>query len=129
MLVTLATGFALLLTAVQGEVYVARADTLVISGTAVRLRGIVLPDQSRDEEEAARQVVQAIVKGHFVSCRLNGERDGHMMLGKCLADGEDIADMLVSQGVALECSGRSDRQDPAPDPDGPRDDPAPDTTC
>ncbi|MDV7143410.1 hypothetical protein R3X27_12020 [Tropicimonas sp. TH_r6] len=90
----LATGFALLLAGGQGEVYVARGDTLVISGTAIQLHGVELDTGSRQQAETARQQLQAIVQDRFVTCRLTGEMQSNRRLGRCTADGEDIAAAL-----------------------------------
>lgn len=116
----LAAGFALLLAGAQGDVYVARGDTLVISGTAIRLKGVELPGGNDPASGRARQFVQEIVDARIVSCRLTGERMSNLMLGTCMAGGEDIAAALVRNGFALDCQRYSNGQYRALEPEGAR---------
>ncbi len=95
----LAAGFAVLLAGIQGEVYVARGDTLVISGTAVQLQGVELETASRQQAETTRRHLQEIVQDSFVTCRLTGQSRANRKVGTCTADGKDIATALVSRAA------------------------------
>ena len=117
----LPTGFTLRLAAAQGEVYVARGNTLVISGTPIRLLGVDLAEGRNATAENARRQVQDIVAKSFVACRLTGESISNQMLGTCTADGKDIAATLVSRGLALDCERWSDGRYRALEPEGSRD--------
>ncbi|MEO1677666.1 MAG: thermonuclease family protein [Pseudomonadota bacterium] len=100
----LASGFALLIAALQGQAYVADGSTLVIRGTAVLLSGIDVPDRRSPQGEAARAEVQTLVADRVVMCRSSGERRGALVLATCTIDGEDLGAMLVERGLALDCA-------------------------
>lgn len=119
-MMVLATGFALILAASQGEVYVARGDMLVIAGTPVRLHGIDLPAGPRPQANSARAEMQRIVQDHVVTCRVSTERVANHRLATCMADGEDIAAELVSRGHALDCERYSDGRYRELEPEGTR---------
>ena len=99
-----ASGFALLLAALQGETYVADGATLVIGNTPVQLEGIDVPSARTPDGALARAEMQAIVAGKIVTCRTEGARGGAPQLAVCQAGGADIAAELVSRGYALDCS-------------------------
>ncbi len=128
-MIVLATGFALLLAAAQGDVFVARGDTLVISGTPVRLHGIELPELSRAQADTARRHMQEIVQGKFVTCRVSDEQIDQQRLGTCTADGEDIAAAMVASGLALDCERFSLGRYRAMEPEGARNGRAPSQFC
>ncbi|WP_425091531.1 thermonuclease family protein [Tropicimonas sp. S265A] len=100
--------FVLLLAAPQGDVYVADAGTLVMSGTAVRLDGIDLPHANSDQGAQAKRLVEDFVAGKMVTCRMQGSGLLSYWSGTCFADGEDIGQALVSAGLALDCPANSD---------------------
>lgn len=95
--------FVLLLAAPQGDVYVADAGTLVMSGQAVRLDGIDLPAATSPEGAEAKALVENFVSGKMVTCRMKGSGLLSYWSGRCFADGEDIGQVLVSAGLALDC--------------------------
>ena len=96
--------FALLLAAAEGDTYVVDAGTLVISGNAVHLRGIDLPGSESDAGKAAKQTVEDLIEGHTVTCRLEGVYVQGYGDGVCFVDGVDIAETLISDGKALDCT-------------------------
>ena len=95
---------ALLITAPQGDVYVADAGTLVISGTAIRLHGVDLPPARSPARAAATEMVQDMVAGKRVTCRLVGASLQNFGAAACSVDGQDIAQALIRQGHAIECA-------------------------
>lgn len=99
--------FVLLLAAPQGDVYVADAGTLVMSGRAVRLDGIDLPAASSPEGAQAKAHVESLVSGKMVTCRMQGSDLLSYWSGRCFADGDDIGQALVSGGFALDCPAAS----------------------
>ncbi|WP_165354678.1 thermonuclease family protein [Tropicimonas sp. IMCC6043] len=119
-MMVLATGFALLLAASQGEVFVAQGDTIVIAGTPIRISGIDMPRASHREAERARNGMQEIVRNRFVACRVSDEMVSNHRLGNCTADGEDIAATLVALGLALDCERYSEGRYRALEPAGAR---------
>lgn len=95
--------FALLIAAPQGDVYVADAGTLVISGTAIRLQGVDLPPARSDARAAATAMVEDMVAGKMVTCRMEGTSLLSYRAGACAVDGQDIATALIRQGHARAC--------------------------
>jgi micrococcal nuclease len=59
---------------VSGEARVRDADTIVVSGTPVRLNGIDAPENSTRAGMAATQFMKRLLQGETVACDLNGER-------------------------------------------------------
>lgn len=100
----LASGFALLLAAMQGDTYVHDGATIVVGDTPVRLAEIDVPDAHTPEGAAARSEMQRIVAGQVVTCRSEGDRQDGMVLATCRAGGQDIAAELVARGHALDCA-------------------------
>lgn len=96
--------FVLLLAAPKGDVYVADAGTLVMSGTAVRLEGISVPPANSPQGEAAAEMLRAIVEGKLVTCQMQGAGIQSFASGTCQADGEDIGAALIASGHARECA-------------------------
>jgi len=109
--------FMLLLAAPKGDVYVADAGTLVMSGTAVRLDGIDLPAAHTPDGQIAKQLVEALVADKLVMCRMKGSGLLSYRTGTCSVEGEDIGKALVSAGLALDCPAVSEgRYRPYEDP-------------
>lgn len=100
--------FVLLLAAPQGDVYVAEAGTLVMSGQAVRLDGIDLPASGTPQGDRAKAHVERFVSGKMVTCRMKGSGLLSYWSGVCYADGEDIGKELVVAGLALDCAATSE---------------------
>ncbi|MEM8581231.1 MAG: thermonuclease family protein [Pseudomonadota bacterium] len=100
--------FVLLLAAPQGDVYVADAGTLVMSGQAVRLYGIDLPAAGTPQGDRAKAHVEELVSGKMVTCRMKGSGLLSYWDGTCFADGEDIGKALVMAGLALDCPASSE---------------------
>ena len=107
----------------------ARGDTLVISGTPVRLHGIELPEGSEQDAATARRQMQEIVEGSFVTCRVSDQRIGHQRVGTCTANGDDIAAAMVASGHALDCERFSEGRYRALEPEGARSRLAPSPQC
>lgn len=99
--------FVLLLAAPHGDVYVADAGTLVMSGTAVRLEGITVPPAGSPQAAAAADMLRMIVSGKLVTCRMEGTAMASYTTGTCRADGEDIAEALIASGHAQDCAAQT----------------------
>ncbi len=98
-----ALSFALLIAAPQGDVFVADAGLLVISGTAVRLSGIALPAEGTPARDVAREAVEGLVAGQMVTCRLGAQGLFSYREGTCAAGGADIGEALIERGLAWPC--------------------------
>lgn len=98
---------------VQGIPRVLDGDTIVVSGTHVRLNGVDAEETDHGRGKpaepnglAARAAMQEIVGvAASVSCELNGERNNGRLIGICYnALGQDIGGELIRRGLALDCA-------------------------
>ena len=94
---------AFLTTPVHAQVQVRDADTIVVSGTPVRLNGVDAPELGTQAGRDARRWMAAYLSGRTVECDLNGERTHDRWVGVCYADGQDIGAALIAAGHALDC--------------------------
>ena len=89
---------------IEGRVTVVRdVDTIVVSGTPVRLNGVDGPETSTRLGREARTFMTRLVRGETVSCQLNGERTYDRWVGVCYLDGQDIGAIAIANGHALDC--------------------------
>ncbi|WP_174148426.1 thermonuclease family protein [Leisingera sp. ANG59] len=79
------------------------ADTIVVSGTPVRLNGVDAPGPGTRAGRDARRWMVNYLNGRSIECELNGERTHDRWVGICYADGEDIGAALIAAGHALDC--------------------------
>lgn len=79
------------------------ADTIVVSGTPVRLNGVDAPELRTRAGRDARRWMVNYLDGRSIECELNGERTHDRWVGICYADGEDIGAALIAAGHALGC--------------------------
>ncbi|MEL6465675.1 MAG: thermonuclease family protein [Pseudomonadota bacterium] len=96
---------AALMTAIPAiaQVQIRDADTIVVSGTPVRLNGVDAPELGTSAGRDARRWMVNYLSGRSVECDLNGERTHDRWVGVCYADGEDIGAALIAAGHALDC--------------------------
>ncbi|MCZ8107234.1 MAG: hypothetical protein O9972_56385 [Burkholderiales bacterium] len=80
-------------------------DTLAVAGVTVRLNGIDAEEMGEPHGAAARAALQAAVGiGSAVVCRLDGTQTRGREVGVCRnARGQDVAALVVAQGLALDC--------------------------
>jgi len=82
------------------------AMTIAISGARIRLAAIVPPNEAQmcgnaSCIEAAKTELAAVIDNHTVTCS-KSRRLGHgYFLGTCTAEGNDLAEHLLLQGLAL----------------------------
>jgi len=88
----------------EGRVTVVRdVDTIVVAGTPVRLNGLDGPEVSNKAGQEARVFMTRLLRGQTVTCQLNGERTYDRWVGVCFLDGQDIGEIAVANGHALDC--------------------------
>lgn len=58
----------------SGTAYLRDAETIVVSGTPVRLNGIDAPETSNRYGREIRAFVERLLRGQIVTCDLHGER-------------------------------------------------------
>ena len=85
------------------QVQIRDADTIVVSGTPVRLNGVDAPELGTWAGRDARRWMVNYLDGRSIECELNGERTHDRWVGICYADGEDIGAALIAAGHALDC--------------------------
>ncbi|WP_375264057.1 thermonuclease family protein [Palleronia sp.] len=89
---------------IEGRVTVVRdVDTVVVSGTPVRLNGVDGPETSTRLGREARTFMTRLVRGETVTCQLNGARTYDRWVGVCYLDGQDIGAIAIANGQALDC--------------------------
>lgn len=86
-----------------GPVKVRDADTIVVSGTPVRLQGVDAPELNTRAGKEARRWMVNYLSDRNVECSLNGERSYDRYIGVCFADGHDIGAEVIAAGHALDC--------------------------
>ena len=85
------------------QVQIRDADTIVVSGTPVRLNGVDAPELGTRAGRDARRWMVNYLGGRSIECDLNGERTHDRWVSICYADGEDIGAALIAAGHALDC--------------------------
>ena len=87
-----------------GPAHVIDGDTVVVTGTTVRLKGVDAAELRTPLGENAKRVMMAIINGGALTCRLTGEKTWGREVGYCVtADGIDINKAIIAQGAALSC--------------------------
>ena len=114
--VLLLAGLAVLATALlreesaAGRAHAIDGDTLELGGTRMRLAGIDAPElhqtctrdgQSWDCGIAARRALAEALRSGPVTCTHRRRDKYGRPLARCMVDGQDIAALLVSQGLAV----------------------------
>jgi micrococcal nuclease len=97
-------------------------DTIELGEMAIRLQGLAAPEWSEPGGVEARTAMVDLVQGRTVRCELDGSRTYDRCAGICYLDGQDIAAVLVQQGLARDCprysGGRYQRAEQAAAADG-----------
>ena len=86
-----------------GGVQVRDADTIVVSGTPVRLQGVDAPELNLAAGKDARRWMVSFLRGKTVECDLTGEKTYDRYVGVCYADGTDVGAAVIAAGHALDC--------------------------
>lgn len=94
---------ALMTSPAMAQVKVRDADTIVVSGTPVRLNGVDAPELGTRAGRDARRWMVNHLAGRRVECELNGERTHDRWIGICYVEGEDVGAALIAAGHALDC--------------------------
>lgn len=89
---------------VAAQVQIRDVDTIVVSGTPVRLQGVDGPELGTRAGQDARRWMVNFLAGKTVHCELTGERTYDRMVGVCFADGQDIGAAAIAAGHALDCA-------------------------
>lgn len=95
---------------ITGEPRVIDGDTIEVSGQKIRIHGVDAPESRQTCQKGgmewlcgqeASKAMRAIVGRSKVACEaIDTDRYGRIV-GRCVADGRDIGEALVSQGLAL----------------------------
>jgi micrococcal nuclease len=101
---------------IEGRASVRDGDTVVVAGVPVRLKGVDAPERANRYGPDATKGMRAIA-GDWLRCDLTGEKTRDREVGYCVnADGQDIGQEIISQGLALACSFYSRRYIPFEQP-------------
>ena len=108
-LVAVAGAHAFASATITGPARVIDGDTVVVSSTHVRLKGVDAAERGTARGEAARRAMIRIVTGDL-TCSLTGKKTWRREVGFCTTTaGVDIGQAIVAQGAALSCPRYSDR--------------------
>ncbi|MEQ8897824.1 MAG: hypothetical protein RID23_12095 [Roseovarius sp.] len=75
-------------------------DTVEVSGVPVRIANLDCAEKGTPDGERATRVMLRLVSAGPLACNLTGKRSYDREVGTChLADGRDIGNLLISEGV------------------------------
>lgn len=80
-------------------------DTFYLDGleTRIRLWGLDAPERNETGGRAATRALKEIAHGEFVACREVDRDRYNRIVGQCfLADGRDVAALMIASGAAKE---------------------------
>jgi endonuclease YncB( thermonuclease family) len=90
-------------TVLKGKCYVVDGDTIMISGTSIRIAGIDAPELHHPWGKKARFTLIELCKGKVVTAIIQPGLSYDRTVAKCLLeDGTDLAAELVKRGLALD---------------------------
>lgn len=103
---TISCAAAAVCTILQGSPVVVDGDTLRFDKQYVRLFGIDAEERRETHGPRATEGLRALVTSTpYVRCHLNGDTTHRRSVGSCYtSDGRDLAALLVSQGLVLDCA-------------------------
>ncbi|NVK20803.1 MAG: hypothetical protein HWE30_19160 [Methylocystaceae bacterium] len=88
--------------------HVRDGDTLEIGEIAIRIEGLHAPEINTTMGREARSFLTDLVSGEIVSCWLSGTVSFDRNIGVCFVDGQDVAAVLVAEGLGRDCPAFSD---------------------
>lgn len=87
----------------KGKCFVIDGDTIVISGTRIRLAGIDAPEMDQPYGKKSKFAMMALCKGKAITAEIQEDVSYDRIVAKCyLPDGTDVSAELVKQGLALD---------------------------
>jgi micrococcal nuclease len=95
-----------LCSAIVGSPTVVDGDTLRFGNQSVRLFGVDAEEMSETHGPRAKDGLRWVVASTpYVRCEPTGEETYKRVVATCfMADGQDIARVLITQGFALDCA-------------------------
>lgn len=88
---------------IAGEASAIDGDTLRIGGAKVRLLGVAAPERHESGGAEATRFTQRRLGGRELRCELTGEKSYDRLVGRCYLNGDDVAEMLIAEGLARDC--------------------------
>ena len=86
-----------------GQASVIDGDTLRVAGQKVRLQGLAAPEMDEPGGIEAKNAMIQLVDRQQVSCELDGTTSYDRVVGICYVAGRDVAELLVTRGLARDC--------------------------
>lgn len=87
----------------KGKCHVIDGDTIVISGTKIRIAGIDAPELEHPWGKKSKFALINMCKGKMITAEIKEEISYDRIVAKCtLPDGTDVAAELVRLGLALD---------------------------
>ena len=98
----------------EGRAAALAGTTLRVSGTSVVLDGVEAPENEQacgrpgelwNCARAAKEALANVLQGKRVACEVTGETTAGAKIGRCLANGDDVAAKLVAGGHVFATPG------------------------
>lgn len=87
----------------RGKCHVIDGDTIVISGSKIRIAGIDAPELEHPWGKKSKYALIQLCKGQVVTATIQEDLSYDRLVAKChLPDGTDLAAELVKLGLALD---------------------------
>jgi endonuclease YncB( thermonuclease family) len=89
-----------------GSPTVVDGDTLKFGNQSVRLLGVDAEEMREPNGPRAKEGLRWIVSSSsYIRCEPTGEESHKRVVASCyMADGQDVARVLITQGLALDCA-------------------------
>lgn len=84
----------------SGPAYVQDGDTIYIAHQTYRLYGIDAEELDEPHGALAKAHMEALTRGHVVTCTPTGERSYDRLVAVC----GDLNERMVADGMALDCA-------------------------
>lgn len=78
-------------------------DTIEVGKIPIRLHGLSAPELKEPLGREAKEFMHDLVFGQYLRCELNGDKTHDRFVGRCLLEQKDIAEKIISEGLARDC--------------------------
>jgi len=90
--------------AAWADTYVRDGDTIVVSNTPIRLKGLSCPELGQPGgQDAKRFLSNWLANASEIECDLTGETTYDREVGWCKIDGNDIGFEMIMEGLCEPC--------------------------
>ena len=83
--------------------HVRDGDTIEVGKIPIRLNGVSAPELHELLGNESKQFMNNMIVGKHLTCELSGERTYDRYVGTCYMEEQDIGEILINNGLALDC--------------------------